>query len=100
MSDTSRFYRSWSAPSPDGAQKPHEFANEDVGEGATAFKGQRSFMEGFAALGSVPCVDELARALVFHRAADREFHIAHWTPREAHCIPGLKIETWATRPIV
>jgi hypothetical protein len=39
-----------------------------------------AFVEGFAALGSVPSVDELARGFVFHRAADSEFHIAHWTP--------------------
>jgi hypothetical protein len=41
-----------------------------------------AFMEGFSALGAMPGVDELAGGFVFKRAANRDFHIAHWTPRK------------------
>jgi hypothetical protein len=40
-----------------------------------------AFVEGFAALGSVPSVDESARGFLFKRAADCEFQIVHWVPR-------------------
>jgi hypothetical protein len=39
-------------------------------------------MEGIAALGAVPRIHELARCLVFHRAADCNFHNAHLSPRK------------------
>jgi hypothetical protein len=35
----------------------------------------------------------LARGFIFKRAADSDFQIANRTHHNAHCIPGLKIET-------
>ena len=50
-----------------------------------------ALMEALSTLGAMPWVDEAARGFIFHCAADCEFHIAHRTPREVHCIPGPKI---------
>ena len=59
------------------AQKLHALAGENASEGVPAFKGVMAFMEGFAALGTMPGVDEPAREFVFHRAGDSDFHVFH-----------------------
>ena len=41
------------------AQQLHVLADEDAYEGFPALKGVMGFVEDFAALGSMPCVDEL-----------------------------------------
>ena len=52
-------------------------AGEDTGEGFPAFEGVMAFVEGFATLGAMPCVDEPARGFFFKCAANCEFHAFH-----------------------
>ncbi len=66
----------------DVAQQLHPFAGQHAGQRVPAFERQVALAEGFAVLGAVPGIDEPARRFLFHRAADRHFHIAHLPPRK------------------
>ncbi len=46
-----------------------------------ALEGETALMKRLAALRAAPGVDEPARRVVLHRAADRDFHIARLPPR-------------------
>jgi hypothetical protein len=57
------------------AKQCRTFTGEETDEGSPAFKGVMGFVDGFATLDAMPCVDELARGFVFHCAADCDFHV-------------------------
>jgi hypothetical protein len=61
----------------EGAQQCRTFADEKTDEGFPTFKSVITLVEGFAALGAMPCIDELARGFLFHRVTDCEFHAFH-----------------------
>jgi len=59
------------------AEQCRTFTGEETDEGFPAFKGKMAFVKVFAALNAMPCIDELARGVVFHCATDCEFHAFH-----------------------
>src|SRR5712692_9712208 len=67
----------------DVAQQLHSLAGQDTGKRIPAFERQMTLAGGFAALPTVPGVHEPARRFLLDRAAHRDLHLAHSSPRTA-----------------
>ena len=63
-------------------QQLHPFSRQDASESVPTLERKMALLENLAAFGPAPCIYEAVRGFVFHRAADRDLHVAHLLPRK------------------